>query len=114
MAQDGLVATGRDPLGRLNGITGSIPLNPTTGISAKGKLEAMWQERLFFRVHAHGLDMPASRRVSNWAGGHLSPAAQITCRISFRLIENAGFEIFPEMLNPIGFIADGVFPCNLC
>lgn len=53
-------------------------------------------------------------QASNRAGSHLSPAAPIARRISSRLIEDAGFEIFPEMLNPIGFIADWVFPCNLC
>ncbi len=34
--------------------------------------------------------------------------------ISFRLIEDASFEILSEMLHPTGFEADGVFPRNLC
>jgi hypothetical protein len=34
--------------------------------------------------------------------------------ISFRLIEDASFEILSEMLHPTGFESDGVFPRNLC
>ena len=34
--------------------------------------------------------------------------------ISFRLIEDASFEILSEMLHLTGFEADGVFPRNLC
>lgn len=48
------------PPQHLNGIIGRTRLNPTTGISAKGKLEAVWHEKVFCRVHAN-LDMPASR-----------------------------------------------------
>ena len=40
--------------------------------------------------------------------------SSMRCGISFRLIENASFEILSEMLHPTGFEADGVFPRNLC
>jgi hypothetical protein len=37
----------------------------------------------------------------------------MACEASCRLGKDACFEIMPEMLNPVGFVADGVFPSNL-
>jgi hypothetical protein len=61
--------------------------------------------------------------IAGCAGSRLVPApggrSTLTCSpmqlgISFRLIEDASFEILSEMLHPTGFEADGVFPRNLC
>jgi hypothetical protein len=63
---------------------------------------------------AGGIDGPAGAGTRPEAGILRLASKPITRGTSFRLIEDAGFEILPEMLRLTSFVAGGVFPRNVC